>query len=60
MANSFAQRLRKWRKFKGLVQKQAAEVLKVNLRTYQNWEEGRWEPQELALAELERRMMENQ
>lgn len=38
--DSWAHYLRGWRRFNGLTQAQAAEVLKVPFRTYQNWEHG--------------------
>lgn len=56
MGKSLKQRLKRWRKERGLVQKQAADILGVNLRTLQGWEEGKPEPKALALAELERRL----
>jgi len=50
----FKEKLRKWRGT--LRQKEAANILKVSVRTYQNWEEGKNNPKPLAMAELERRM----
>lgn len=52
--NSFNKELKKWRGKRR--QKEAAEVLKVSLRTYQNWEQGENTPGSLTLAELRRRM----
>ena len=56
MGESLKKKLKKWRKKRGLIQKQAADILGVNLRTLQGWEEGRPEPSPLALSELTRRM----
>lgn len=56
MGESLRTKLKKWRKSHGLVQKQAAAILGVNLRTYQGWEGRKPEPKPLALAELDRRM----
>ena len=51
---TFAEQLRAWRK--KLYQKEAADILQVNIRSYQAWEEGRREPTELAKIEVYRRM----
>lgn len=59
MAEKFGNRLRKWRKKLKLLQKNAADVLGVSVRTYQNWEENANEPTALALAEITRRMDEH-
>lgn len=36
--------LREWRERKGLLQKQACEVLQIDLDTYRRWECGQTEP----------------
>jgi len=56
MKTAFGKKLRKWRRAAGLIQKDAAERLAVNVRTYQGWEEGKTTPNPLSLAELDRRM----
>jgi transcriptional regulator with XRE-family HTH domain len=56
MSKSLKKRLKQWRKQRGLVQKQAADILGVNLRTYEGWEQGRPGPEPMKLAELERRL----
>ena len=56
MDKTFKKKIRAWRKSRGLVQKQAADVLDVSVRTYQGWEYGKTSPNKLALAELLRRM----
>lgn len=48
--------LREWRMSRGLFQKEAADILGVNKRTYEAWEYGRTCPKGLAIAELKRRM----
>lgn len=59
MSKSLKKRLKQWRKKRGLVQKQAADILGVNLRTYEGWEQGRPAPEPMALAELERRLAQS-
>jgi len=59
MGELLKKKLKKWRKERGLVQKQAADILGANIRTYQGWEEGRGTPSSMALAELERRMSQS-
>ena len=39
-----ATQLRTWRKSKGLSQSQAAKLLDLSVRTWQEWEHGRTEP----------------
>lgn len=56
MTEEFHHRLKKWRG--KLVQKEAADFLKVPLRTYQAWEYGANKPSDLAMQEIERRMSE--
>ena len=56
MEKEFKKELRAWRKSRGFVQKEAADFLKVNKRTYEGWEYGRTCPLPLAMAELKRRM----
>ena len=41
---AFAEQLRDWRTRRGYTQEQAAAWLRVPLRTYQEWEQGRREP----------------
>lgn len=38
--SDFGEALKAWRKAYGLTQKEAADRLGANLRTYQNWEAG--------------------
>lgn len=52
----FQEILRDWRAIHGWVQKEAADVLKVSVRTYEGWEQGKTEPRELAMWEIQRRM----
>jgi DNA-binding transcriptional regulator YiaG len=52
----FAKELVGWRKKHQWVQKEAADVLHVELRAYQNWEQGHCEPRDLAIETLRRRM----
>jgi DNA-binding transcriptional regulator YiaG len=55
---AFSDDLRKWRG--KLLQKEAADVLKVPLDTYRAWEHGQSEPSEAPnKAEILRRMTEN-
>jgi DNA-binding XRE family transcriptional regulator len=56
MADTFRIAVKDWRRRVGLVQKEAADLLGVSLRTYQGWESGRYEPFYLAKIEIERRM----
>lgn len=57
MAQSFARQLKQWRGSRP--QKQAADILQVPLKTYQNWEQSENEPNALSLEELRRRMAEH-
>ena len=41
---TFKAMLRQWRERKGLLQKEACEVLKIDLDTYRRWECGQTEP----------------
>jgi hypothetical protein len=58
---TFAEKLQKWRGVTGrgrkargkIPQAQAATMLGVNLRTYQDWESGRHEPVGFALSQIE-------
>lgn len=51
----FAEDLKKWRG--SLLQKEAADILKVSLDTYRNWEGSQNEPREVpSKAEILRRM----
>lgn len=52
----FGVELKKWRGRNALVQHQAASLLGVKLRTYQNWEQGTCEPEPLAMETIIRRM----
>lgn len=56
MGEEFKIAVKTWRKKANLVQKQAADVLGVSLRTYQGWEMGSHEPLPMAMMELKRRM----
>jgi len=51
---TFKVELRSWRGER--LQKQAADVLKVSLRTYENWERGANIPDGIKIEELRRRM----
>jgi transcriptional regulator with XRE-family HTH domain len=46
---TFGEELRAWRQREGLTQREAAEFLKVNRRTYEDWEYGRFVPDHLEL-----------
>jgi DNA-binding transcriptional regulator YiaG len=54
----FSKRIEKWRKDRGLLQKEAAAKLDVSYGAWRSWERGKKQPQKLALAELERRMVQ--
>lgn len=54
---SFSKTLRKWRGAR--LQKEAAEALDVNIKTYQAWEYGVNKPHKLTLVEITRRMNQN-
>jgi transcriptional regulator with XRE-family HTH domain len=56
MSELFKDMLKRWRKERGLPQKQAADIFGVTVRGYQKWEAGRCVPSELALSEVIRRM----
>lgn len=47
-----AQKLKRWRRVRGLSQSQAAPLLGVPIKTLQNWEVGRRTPRGLALKHL--------
>ena len=50
--NTFSERLREMRKFKGLSQRQVAETLKLSTRTYAHYEQGDREPNIATLTKL--------
>jgi len=52
----FKTELKKWRRSKRFLQKQAAEFLEVNIRTYEGWETGHSVPHALSISEIKRRM----
>lgn len=52
----FQHYLKEWRHRHGLLQKEAAIAISVNLRTYQSWEGGFKEPGELAMETIKSRM----
>jgi DNA-binding XRE family transcriptional regulator len=52
----FGKALKLWRGAR--LQKEAADVLEVNLRTYEGWESGR-QPSRYAINEIKRRMAEH-
>jgi DNA-binding transcriptional regulator YiaG len=54
VANSFARRLRAWRKRKNLSQSEAALKLQISKRTLQEWEQGRAEPLGFARTAIEK------
>lgn len=49
---SLSERLYDWRKRKDLSQSEAALKLNISKRTLQEWEQGRAEPQHLAMAAI--------
>ena len=54
---TFAARLRLWRKGRKLVQKEAAQLLGVELDCYRSWESGRTAPHETpSMREVEQKM----
>lgn len=59
VAMEFKAELRKWRLNWNWMQKEAADHLKVSLRTYQSWEEGVRTPDTIKLVEIRRRMYGN-
>lgn len=52
MKQTIADKIRKWRSDKGLSQSQAAKELGVPVKTLQNWEIGRREPNTKTLISL--------
>ena len=54
---SFSKILRKWRGKR--LQKEGAEALGVNIKTFQAWEYGVNKPHKLTMAEVVRRMDQN-
>ena len=50
---AFGKALKKWRG--GRLQKEVADILDVNLRTYEGWESGR-KPSRYAINKIKRRM----
>ena len=44
---TFADELKAWRAREGYTQARAAGWLGVPVRTYQSWEQGRWEPEQV-------------
>jgi hypothetical protein len=52
----FGKSLKQWRGKR--LQKEAADLLQVNLRTYEGWESGR-NPSRYAINEIQRRMAAN-
>lgn len=44
MSTTFAEKLKAWRASKGMLGSEAAEFLKVPVRTYEEWEQGRMAP----------------
>jgi DNA-binding transcriptional regulator YiaG len=52
----FSKTLRDWRNGLELFQKEAADKLGVNLRSYQAWEVGEHYPNQFAMSEILRRM----
>lgn len=54
----FGGEVRAWRKRNRLVQKEAADVLNVKMRSYQNWEQGSHVPLAIAQETIRRRMAE--
>lgn len=55
---SLSERLKAAREKLGLSQAEAAELWKVNLRTLQSWESGRYAPTGFALAQLDELLKE--
>ena len=58
--SEFGSELRVWRERQNLVQKQAADLLQVKLRSYQNWEQGSNTPGPMAQAWLRERMADEE
>ena len=56
MGTEFKQQLQAWRKKTNILQKQAADILGVPVRTYQAWETGVHEPGALAKVVINERM----
>lgn len=54
MPNDFSTELRRWRGKR--LQKEAAELLGIGLRTYHSWEQGRRKPTAPSMQEIKRRM----
>lgn len=53
---NFCTTLKSWRKSSHLYQKEAAQILGASLRTYQQWEQGKYCPSELSRIEINRRI----
>lgn len=51
---SAATQLKEWRLSKGLTQKDAADLMKVNQVTWHGWEHGNRQPSPASCTELER------
>ncbi len=51
--------LRTWRKRRGLYKKEAANTLRVPLRTYEDWEWAKRLPNEIVRTEIARRVKES-
>jgi DNA-binding transcriptional regulator YiaG len=58
MGDEFKQQLKAWRSKTNILQKQAADILGVPVRTYQAWETGLHEPGALAKVVINERMTE--
>jgi len=56
---AFAQQIKQWRKSKGLLQKEAADILQVSYGAWRSWERGKKTPRKVAslsIEEIQRRM----
>jgi transcriptional regulator with XRE-family HTH domain len=49
---TFAEKLKAWREFKGLTQREAALILDVSQRTLEGWETGKRQPSRYGLVTL--------
>lgn len=56
LPEEFADTLKRWRKAKRLLQKEAAAIFETSAGVYRSWEKGSRTPKRLTLREIERRM----
>jgi DNA-binding transcriptional regulator YiaG len=55
---TFADELKAWRKSQKIIQKEAAEILGVSVRTYQGWECGTFHPARICEGCVRKKMDE--